>query len=145
MRSFLLTALALLSLGQGMADTTPKQQYLTLRTAEGVEHSFPIADGLRVVFDDSQLHIFTAETESFAAPLTGIPQLWFAATPTSISALPAGADADTAFAGGQTVRIFTLDGRLAGQYTVGSTIRPELPAGVYMFQSGTRVVKQLLP
>ena len=121
-----------------LASYADNVSYLTLRTLDGTEQSLTLADGIKITFDGGQF-VAKAGESIFQTPLSNMQDMWFSFQLAGIGAL-----AQDDFADGQTVSVYTADGRLVRQNVQLSGNSLSLPAGIYVFKSGDRIVKRFI-
>lgn len=135
----------LLVLGTAMGADAQNSDYLTVRTADGQEHSLP-ADGLKITFGNGNLTA-TASGATLTLPLAGLGSMFFTQQPTSVASLTAGGTENASIRDGQltvtakagtSVRIYTADGRLAAVHIQRATGTE--PADGH-FAAGVHIVK----
>lgn len=113
-------------------------KYITLKTADGVERSLPLAEGLTIRFADGKL-VATAGDESFTADIADMLSMWFDVEPTAIDLV-----INDDLAEGSTVRVYGMDGRLVKSYVHTAGAQADLPAGTYIIATGKQVAKVLV-
>lgn len=151
MKRLLLTLALVSGLSAGLG--AQSFDYLTVRTADGSEHSLPV-DGLRLTFENGQLVARTAETTA-TYPLADLSAMFFASQPTAIASLSGGQAAPLYRDGrltvsapaGTVVRLYSADGRLVASYVKGAdgseSFSPALPHGVYVVTANGKTSKFL--
>lgn len=113
-------------------------KYLTFKTADGIERSLPLADGLTIRFADGRL-VATAGDETFTADIADMLSMWFDVEPTAIENV-----INDDLAEGSTVRVYGMDGRLVKSYVHSAGTKAELPTGTYIIATGKQVAKVIV-
>lgn len=135
----------LLTFGTTMGAGAQSLDYLTVRTADGQEHSLP-ADGLKITFGNGSFTA-TAPGATLTLPLAGLGSMFFAQQPTSVAVPTAGEATDANIRNGRLtvtaqagtcIRIYTADGRLSDAH-VQTVTGTESHGG--HFTAGIHIVK----